>query len=684
MLCCLNPDCESPINPDGHIHCQNCGIPLVNLLYNRFKIIQPIGRGGFGKTYLAEDVDNLNGRCVVKQLAYQGQSTWATKKAVELFEQEAKQLQKLGVHPQIPTLLAYFQDGSYLYLVQQFIEGEDLLKQLEQQGQYSEAQIQQLLIELLPVLQFIHDRDVIHRDIKPANIMRDVKDSRLFLIDFGVSKLISRSVVGTASILGSYGYSPLEQIQQGKVVYASDLYALGATCFHLLSGVPPHQIWSELGYGWANDWRNYLSKPITSQLGLVLDKLLQKEVQNRYQSAKEVLKDLQSPTTVINPPSPLTELPGSPNSSILGKKRWLKTPAVLIGSGLAAITAISMAIGIPYLLPHPHSTTSEVAELYKRAGDKFAKGNKQEALDDLTNAIALDPNYADAYINRGYVRSTLGNAQGAIEDYNIAIEIDPNDFKPYIYRGDVRAALGDKENAIADYTKGIELNPQYIPTYHARAFVRLSLGDAKGMIEDYTKAIEIDPTNFLTYDLRGVARSNLNDNQGALEDLNKSIELNRINHIGYNDRGLVHQRLGNLQKALDDFNQAIKIKPDLAVAYSNRSIVRMGLGDFQGAIEDNTKAIARDAKSFLAYNNRGFSRLQLGDNKGAIEDYNKAIDLKPDFDQAYTYRAVARAALGDKKGAIEDYHKAADFYLQAKRTKDYNDTLYRIRLLQKQ
>jgi tetratricopeptide (TPR) repeat protein len=778
MHCCLNPDCPSPINPESYNHCQSCGVPLVSLLYNRFKVIKPIGRGGFGKTYLAEDVDNLNGRCVVKQLAYQGQSTWATKKAVELFEQEAKQLALLSENPQIPTLLAYFKDNNYMYLVQQFIEGEDLLKQLEQQGQYSEAQIKQLLLELLPVLQFVHDRDVIHRDIKPENIMRQAKDGKLFLIDFGVSKLISPTLAGTGSILGSYGYSPLEQIQHGKVVYASDIFALGAMCFHLLSGTHPQQLWAERGYDWMNDWQRYLPRPITSQLVSVLDKMLRRDVQNRYQSAKEVLKDLHSPATLIKSPSPL------PNSSIGGQKRWMKKPAVLIGVGVAAVAAIGLVIGIPKLLPNPHATTPEVTEIHKLASDKSDKGKKQEALEDYNKAIALDPNYADSYVergnvllglgdkqgaiadytraikldpnyalayynrgvvrndlgdkqgalvdytkaiefdpkyvgaynNRGNVRSDLGDKQGAIADYTKAIELKPDDAdayfnrgidrsnlgdkqgaiadytkvieldpkygNAYLNRGNARSILGDNQNAIADYNKAIEINPKNIPAYSARSFVRLSLRDTKGAIEDYTKVIELDPKNVTAYAARGDVRIfYLNDYQGAIEDNTKAIELDRTNVLGYIGRGTAHFRLGKFDKALEDYNQAITIKPDLAAIYQNRSLVRLALDDFQGAVEDSTKVIELDPKLPVGYLNRGASRLALGDNKGAIEDFTKAIELKPDLNQAYTGRGQARAALGDKKGAIEDYQKSAGLYLNAGRTKDYQDALNRVKQL---
>lgn len=306
MLCCLNPDCDRPINPDHLNFCQNCGTPLVTLLRNRFKVMEPIGRGGFGKTYLAEDTDKLNEHCIVKQLVHQGEGTWATQKAAELFKQEAQQLQQLGEHPQIPTLLAYFEEGKFLYLVQQFIQGQNLLNELKQKGSFSDSQICELLTDLLPVLDFIHARGVIHRDIKPENIMRQFKDQKPILIDFGVAKLISQTVIGTGgavgTILGSQGYAPLEQIREGKALYASDLYALGATCFQLLSGSNPYELWTSDGFGWAANWRKYVTTSVSPQLETVLDRLLQKNAGDRYQTANQVLHDLQ-PQIIFNTPT---------------------------------------------------------------------------------------------------------------------------------------------------------------------------------------------------------------------------------------------------------------------------------------------------------------------------------------------------------------------------------------------
>jgi WD40 repeat protein/tRNA A-37 threonylcarbamoyl transferase component Bud32 len=294
MICCLNPDCPHPLNPDGKVLCQTCSTPLVPLLRNRFRVIRVLSdEGGFGRTYLSEDKDKLNEHCVIKQLAPKFQGTWSQKKATELFAEEAKRLQELGEHPQIPTLIAYFEQDYCLYLVQQFVNGQNLLKELQRRKTYKPGQIQSILLDLLPILKFIHDRGVIHRDIKPENIIRCHGDGRLSLIDFGSSKQLTarvKSKIGTS--IGSHGYSPLEQIRDGKAYPASDLFGLGATCFHLLSGISPFQLWMEHGYGWVTNWRQYLRSPLSAELDFVLDKLLQKDLQQRYQSADQVLSDL--------------------------------------------------------------------------------------------------------------------------------------------------------------------------------------------------------------------------------------------------------------------------------------------------------------------------------------------------------------------------------------------------------
>ncbi|MFM6504729.1 MAG: protein kinase domain-containing protein, partial [Dolichospermum sp.] len=191
------------------------------------------------------------------------------------------------------TLLAYFEQDNRLYLVQQFIDGANLLQELKNQGIFSESKIRALLQDLLTTLEVVHEYGVIHRDIKPENIMRRRSDGKLILIDFGASKQL-QGTVRTGTSIGTFGYASLEQMQDGKVYPASDLYSLGATCFHLLTGVHPGELYQEYGYEWVKTWRVHLQKPVNPDLDTVLDKLLQKYYQDRYQSAQEVLQFLKT------------------------------------------------------------------------------------------------------------------------------------------------------------------------------------------------------------------------------------------------------------------------------------------------------------------------------------------------------------------------------------------------------
>src|SRR4028119_2005730 len=305
MICCINPDCAHPQNPDGQTYCISCGVKLVPILRNRYRMIGFLGKGGFGRTYLAEDIDKLNQRCVVKQLAPDVQGTWAINKAVELFQQEARQLQQLGQHPQIPSLDAYFEDNKYLYLVQQFVDGDNLLNLFQNQGIWQENQVKQLLLELLPVLKFIHEQKIIHRDIKPENIMRRRSDGLLMLIDFGVSKQLSGTVMSRLGTrIGSDGYVPIEQMKGGEAYPASDLFSLGATAFHLLTGLYPFDLWVDQGYSWTANWQQHLKSPIEKGLEVILSKLLAKDIQQRYQSAEEVLRDFQRQSRQTPAPTP--------------------------------------------------------------------------------------------------------------------------------------------------------------------------------------------------------------------------------------------------------------------------------------------------------------------------------------------------------------------------------------------
>ena len=287
MSYCLNPRCEKPQNTNDSQFCLSCGTKL--LLKQRYRAIKPIGQGGFGRTLLAVDESKpLKPPCVIKQFIFQAQDTDNTQKAAELFEQEALRLDELGKHSQIPNLLDYLTQEEHQYLVQEYIDGYDLAEILKEQGTFKEKQIWELLNSLLPVLKFIHSRDVIHRDIKPENIIRS-RDGKLYLVDFGAAKVVTgTAILQTGTSIGTPEFVAPEQ-SRGKAIYSSDLYSLGTTCIYLLTGISPFELFDITEYTWV--WRQYLvDNLVSNKLGNILDKLIENATSRRYQSVGEILK----------------------------------------------------------------------------------------------------------------------------------------------------------------------------------------------------------------------------------------------------------------------------------------------------------------------------------------------------------------------------------------------------------
>lgn len=272
------------------------------LIQDRYRLLQLIGKGGFCKTYLAVDENQFPPvPCIIQQLSCQNQTP-------QRFVQKAQQLKLLGQHPQIPALLAHFQDEQHFYLVQEFIAGSNLAIILEDEGAFSENQIWQVLADILPVLKFIHDRNIIHRDIKPENIIRTAT-GELVLVDFAAVQLVSRiDQFITKDCIGSPEYTAPEQAK-GKAVFASDIYSLGVTCIYLLTQIPPFDLYDVANDCWV--WQEYLSTKLSDvwrqdasrlRLTQILNKLLQKSISHRFQSADEVMLFMGIADTPIHGP----------------------------------------------------------------------------------------------------------------------------------------------------------------------------------------------------------------------------------------------------------------------------------------------------------------------------------------------------------------------------------------------
>ena len=267
---------------------------LGKLLDGRYQVIQVLSSGGFGETYIAEDHKRPGKpKCVVKHLkpAYNDPNYLAI--ARRLFNTEAETLEKLGDHTQIPRLLAY--DDREFYLVQEFIVGNPLTKELQTRQKWTENQVIAMLEDVLGVLDFIHTKGVIHRDIKPDNIIRREEDNRLVLIDFGAVKQVRNQLsniegqITSTVAIGTPGYMSAEQ-SQGKPRPSSDIYALGMIAIQAVTGLIPTQIPEDDNTG-EIIWQE--NAQVSVELINILNKMVRCYFKDRYQSAVEVLKDIQ-------------------------------------------------------------------------------------------------------------------------------------------------------------------------------------------------------------------------------------------------------------------------------------------------------------------------------------------------------------------------------------------------------
>jgi serine/threonine protein kinase len=269
-------------------------LPTGTVLRARYEVVALLGRGGFGATYQARDRGRGGIDCVVKELLPKHGDNPDVRR---LFEREARVLEGLRCAG-IPTLHAYFSTGERHYLVQDFVDGQSLEDELRRRGKLPEGEVVDVLEQVLAILAHLHRLapPVIHRDIKPANLMRG-PDGRVSLLDFGAVKEVvgqlgaeAASTTPASVVVYSAGYAPPEQLR-GAVAPASDLYALGATALHLLSGRTPDRWYDPLSGEWT--FRGHL--PIGSRLEAVLNRLLEDQLSRRFRSAVEVLTALRPP-----------------------------------------------------------------------------------------------------------------------------------------------------------------------------------------------------------------------------------------------------------------------------------------------------------------------------------------------------------------------------------------------------
>jgi tetratricopeptide (TPR) repeat protein len=313
----------------------------------------------------------------------------------------------------------------------------------------------------------------------------------------------------------------------------------------------------------------------------------------------------------------------------------------------------------------PVASNLNAADYLLSGDEKEEKGDYPGALADYNQVLRIDPKYALAYNNRGYLKmQRLNDVNGALADFNRSISVNPNFATAYNNRAFLKEdKLNDFNGALADYGKSLQIDPTDAKVYNNRGLLKAEkMNDVQGAVADYSKAIAADPKYFNAYINRGFLRNEkLNDQKGALADYNQVVAINPKYAVGYNLRAVLKaDSFNDPQGALADYNQAIVLDPKYAVVYLNRGILKDDtLNDPDGALSDYNQVIALDQQYAAAYFRRGLLRDNRKDTAGAVADYNQAITLEPKYALAYNNRGLIKLEkLDDVVGALTDFNQA--------------------------
>ncbi len=340
------------------------------LLQQRYRILDILGEGEYGRTYLATDRSRDDAYCAIEEITPSTQFPNTVARAKELFKQEATLLYQLD-HSQLPRFWTTFEEQNRLFLVRDYIAGKTygqlLDERRDRQTAFSQAEVWRFLLQMLPVLGSIHSKGAIHKNLAPEHIICRDGDLLPVPIDFGIigefAHKLQASPVSQPVGVGQPGYAPPEQLQSGQVYPNSDLYALAVTAIVLLTGKEPSALFTNGRMNW--DWRQWTQ--LDDEFAQVLDRMLSNEPQARYQSAIEVYQSLQNlqigsqpsepqanrpsemPTVVVAEKMPSTEAAATPQRTTtaaitaLDRKSVWEKPQVFIPVGLLVALVVGTA-----------------------------------------------------------------------------------------------------------------------------------------------------------------------------------------------------------------------------------------------------------------------------------------------------------------------------------------------------
>ncbi|MGB3510148.1 MAG: serine/threonine-protein kinase [Microcoleaceae cyanobacterium] len=586
------------------------------ILNKRYKIIRLLGEGEYGQTYLVQNQQRVeHSLCVVKQIKPQSKNPFLLQEVRKLFEEEAQIIYNQGTHNQIPTVLDEFEENEYFYLVQEFIEGNSLNQEIDR-GKFNEVEAIGLLEDVLQILTFVH-RQVLHLDIKPSNLIRRASDGKIVLIDFGSLKQLSSLVLNDhgqlviTRFVGTHGYMPNEQYTRNPHP-SNDLYALGMTVIHALTGLFPAEIGQHPNTGELG-WRNHTK--VSDEFANIINQMVNSYFRSRYQSADEVLNDLWNirPQTglLIYSENPIS-VESETNSTATETDNFTNLE---VGNNIyPEIDNENILIENPYSNPIPLAPPSPAPS---------TSPTKQKHRSSRLLPFSLIFMGITAAIIGMFLWSEI-KFMYLVNQCNKLIEAE------------------QPEAAESFCAKAMKIKPNNPNGLKNQADALFDLKRYQAALVTYNKVIESKPDFYLAWNGRGLVLDKLERYQESLDSYEKAINIAADNSKAWNGKGVVLISMGKFEKALAAFNRAISINPREPLSWENQGIVLEYLDNsydarkaFEEAIALLEQQIKNDPKDVVAMVDRGRILGKLQRHQEALASYQQVLQLNPDFYRAW-------------------------------------------------
>jgi serine/threonine protein kinase/regulator of sirC expression with transglutaminase-like and TPR domain len=626
---------------------------LSEIIGGRYRILRYLGGGGFGQTYLSED-QHLPGKpqCVVKKLLPRVNDAKSFEVARRLFNREAEVLYLLGSHDQIPQLFAHFEENREFYLVQQYIEGVVLSKELKSGHSFDETEVIQLLIQILSPLSFVHDQHVIHRDIKPSNLIRRKSDNAIVMIDFGGVKQIGADAASTSEAstvtvaIGSSGYMPNEQLA-GKPRLSSDIYAVGMVGIQTLTGCSPSHLPEDLRTGEIL-WRDRVPH-VSDAFADVLDKMTRYDYRQRYQSTQEVLAALRG-------------LPGDVLSSATVVEISRRHHAPLSSSS----GVNSLSLNIPLEDPvqsDTHSSTKEseppsapswtssasadeingYLAWYERADELFQQQRFRKAAESYGKVLKVIPEDYMVWFKLAMSLENCQQYEEAVDAYTQVTQLKVDDYLAWYRRGKNLEHLRQFENAIKCYDQVIELQPDNYWVLHDRGQALEALKRYAEAITAYDRAVQIksdfqlaiDSRRRLLQDMKEVDRLyHLQHYDEAIASCDRLLQDTPDDPTAWLMRGMALENSNQYKEAVRSYNHVLKIQPSDHLAWFKRGALLEKLGMYAEAAKSYGQVTKLRPENCWAWNDFGRALETIHRHKQALVAYERAIRIRADLTSA--------------------------------------------------